>query len=271
MDLGLTGKVVIVTGGTANIGRATVLAFADEGARIVFGGRDEEAGARVVELAAAHGAPEAVFVAGDMLDHGTPARLLAAAQRLGDVLVLVNNIGGNVGAGLFIDSDPATWAGDLDLNLGTTLRMTHAVLPGMRDRRAGRVINVGSTAGLVGDYMLPAYSAAKAAVHGFTKVLAKEVGELGITVNCVAPYGTVSDDPSAYSTGSRWLPETGFLAQSFHSDDPSVLQKRSRRGVLPRGIGRAEEVAAAILYLASNQAAGFVTGQVLQVDGGTLL
>lgn len=192
-------------------------------------------------------------------------------EELGDLLVLVNNIGGNVASGLFIDSDPATWTSDIDLNLGTTLRMTHAALPGMRDRRAGRIINVGSTAGLVGDYMLTAYSAAKAAVHGFTKVLAKEVGELGITVNCVAPYGTISDDPSAYSSGSRWHPETGFLARSFRSDDPDVLAKRSRRGVLPRGIGRADEVAAAILYLASDQAAGFVTGQILQVDGGTLL
>lgn len=271
MDLGLAGKVVIVTGGTANIGRATVLAFADEGARIVVGGRDEEAGARVVELAIYRGAQAAVFVPGDMLDHGTPAKLLAAAEPLGDVLVLVNNIGGNVASGLFIDSDPATWTSDIDLNLGTTLRMTHAVLPGMRDRRAGRIINVGSTAGLVGDYMLTAYSAAKAAVHGFTKVLAKEVGELGITVNCVAPYGTISDDPGAYSSGSRWHPETGFLTRSFQSDEPDVSAKRSRRGALPRSIGRADEVAAAILYLASDQAAGFVTGQILQVDGGTLL
>ena len=103
------------------------------------------------------------------------------------------------GAGFFADSDPASWAGDIDLNLGTVLRMTHAVLPGMIARKAGAIVNIGSTAGIVGDYMLPVYSAAKAAVHGFTKVLAKEVGQHGIRVNCVAPYGTVSSDPAAFS------------------------------------------------------------------------
>ncbi len=271
MDLGLAGKVAIVTGGTANIGRATVLALAAEGAKVVIAGRDAAAGERIVEQARELGAAEAVFVAAEMTDSASPAKILAAAEALGPVLVLVNNVGGNVGSGLFIDSDPETWLPDIDLNFGTTLRMTHAVLPGMRVRGGGRIVNVGSTAGLVGDYMLPVYSAAKAAVHGFTKVLAKEVGEHGITVNCVAPYGTMSEDPAAFSSGSRWNPETGFLARAFRSEDPSVLSKRARRGVLARSLARPEEVAAAILYLASDQAAGFVTGQVLQVEGGTLL
>lgn len=270
MDLGLAGKVVIVTGATANIGRSTALAFAAEGAKVVIVGRDAAAGGRIVELARELGAAEAVFVAADMTDRGSPSRVLAAAEALGPVLVLVNNVGGNVGSGLFIDSDPDTWLPDIDLNFGTTLRMTHAVLPGMRERQAGRIVNIGSTAGLVGDYMLPVYSAAKAAVHGFTKVLAKEVGEHGITVNCVAPYGTMSDDPAAFSAGSRWNPETGFLTK-FRTTDPEVTAKRSRRGVMARSLAKPEEVAAAVLYLASQQAAGFVTGQIMQVEGGTLL
>lgn len=271
MNLGLAGKVVIVTGATANIGRATALAFAEEGAKVVVVGRDVAAGSRIVEQAKALGAADAVFVGAEMMDPASPARILAAAEELGPVLVMVNNVGGNIGSGLFIDSDPDTWMADIDLNFGTTLRMTHAVLPGMRDRGEGRIVNIGSTAGLVGDYMLPVYSAAKSAVHGFTKVLAKEVGEYGITVNCVAPYGTMADDPQAYSSGSRWNPETGFLAKSFRSDDPAVLSKRGRKGVLSRSLARPEEVAAAVLYLASEQAAGFVTGQIMKVDGGTLL
>lgn len=271
MDFGLAGKVAIVTGGTANIGRAIALDLASEGARVVIVGRDEAAGARVVARALERGAEAAIFVAADMLDHEAPRRILAAAEELGPVLVLVNNVGGNVAAGVFIDSDPESWAGDVDLNFMTTLRMTHAVLPGMRERGAGRIVNMGSTAGLVGDYMLPVYSAAKAAVHGFTRILAKEVGEYGITVNCVAPYGTMAEDPEAFSAGSRFNPETGFIANTLMKTDPANAHKRGRQGVLKRPIARPEEVSAAVLWLASDRAAGFVTGQVIQIDGGTLL
>jgi 2-hydroxycyclohexanecarboxyl-CoA dehydrogenase len=272
MDLMLAGKVVIVTGATSNIGRAIALDFATEGAAIVAVGRDAHAGARVVEMAMERGAAAALFVAADLLDAASPARILEAAKPLGAVSILVNNVGGNVGAGLFVDSDPATWQGDLDITLLTTLRMTHATLPAMIARGSGRVINIGSTSGLVGDYMLPVYSAAKAAVHGFTRILAKEVGPHGITVNCVAPYGTMSDDPSAYSRGSRFNRETGFMfnTPALLNASPTEKAKRARSGPLKRQLARPEEVAAAVLLLASERSA-FVTGQILQIDGGTLL
>jgi NAD(P)-dependent dehydrogenase (short-subunit alcohol dehydrogenase family) len=118
--------------------------------------------------------------------------------------------------------------------------------------------------------MLPVYSAAKAAVHGFTRVLAKEVGPHNITVNCVAPYGTMSDDPAAYSAGSRFHPETGFMFHAFKGAAPADAAKRGRSGPLNRRLAKPEEVSAAVLYLASNRA-DFVTGQVMPVDGGTLL
>jgi NAD(P)-dependent dehydrogenase (short-subunit alcohol dehydrogenase family) len=270
MDLGLADSVVIVTGATANIGRAIALDFAVEGAKVVAVGRDAEAGARVITQARGRGAHEAIFVQADLLDPLSPVRIRDAAERLGPIAILVNNVGGNVGAGFFVDSDPASWQADIDLTLMSTLRMTHAVLPGMIARGTGRIINIGSTAGLVGDYMLPVYSAAKSAIHGFTRVLAKEVGQHGITVNCVAPYGTVSDDPDAFSRGSRFHPENEFFRKAFSNTNPSDLAKRRRTGPLSRQIAKPEEVAAAVLYLASSRT-DFITGQVLQVDGGTLL
>ena len=270
MDLGLRGKVVIVTGATANIGRAIALDFAVEGARLIAVGRDTVAGERVVYQAKVNGADEALFVAADLTDAAAPARILAAAAALGPVAVLVNNVGGNVTGGFFVDSDPATWLPDIELNLMTTLRMTHAVLPDMIARKEGRIINIGSTAGIVGDYMLPVYSAAKSAVHGFTRVLAKEVGQHGLTVNCVAPYGTMADDPAAFSRGSRFHPDNNFFRTTFAATNPADMKKRARTGPLPRQLAKPEEVSAAVLYLASYRA-DFVTGQVMCVDGGTLL
>jgi NAD(P)-dependent dehydrogenase (short-subunit alcohol dehydrogenase family) len=111
--------------------------------------------------------------------------------------------------------------------------------------------------------------AAKGAVHGFTRVLAKEVGQHGITVNCVAPCGTLSDDPAAYSRGSRFHPDNHFYRKAFKDTSPSDMAKRRRSGVLERPFAKPEDVSAAVLFLASDRA-GFVTGQIFTIDGGTL-
>lgn len=269
MDLGLTGKVVIVTAATANIGRGIALEFAAEGAKLVIVGRDAEAGARVVEAARERGAGDTIFVAADLLDPAAPARILAEAEKLGPVEVLVNNLGGNVDQGLFADSDPEKWAGDIDLNFGTVLRMTHPVLKAMIARQRGSIVNVGSTAGLVGDYMLPVYSAMKGAVHSFTIVLAKEVGRHGIRVNAIAPYATFAHDPAAFSKGSRFAPGGIFHGggDSISDEDKALRQRRTFVG---RPFATPEEMSGLVAYLASDRAS-FVTGQVWAVDGGSLL
>ncbi|MBW8784930.1 MAG: SDR family oxidoreductase [Novosphingobium sp.] len=270
MDLGIAGKVAIVTGATANIGRGIALELAAEGARVIAVGRDPVAGARTVALAEERGAPDARFVAADLTDPDSAARICNAAEALGPVEILVNGLGGNVDQGLFVGSDPALWAGDIDLNFGTVLRMTHAVLTGMVERKSGAIVNVGSTAGLVGDYMLPVYSAMKGAVHAFTRALAKEVGQHGIRVNAIAPYATFAREPEAFSAGSRFHPDNAFFAEHSASLSDDDRAMRMRRTVVGRPFAVPEELSGLVAFLASPRAS-FITGEIYSINGGALL
>jgi 2-hydroxycyclohexanecarboxyl-CoA dehydrogenase len=271
MDTGLAGKVVVVTGATANIGRGIALAFAEEGAKVVVVGRDPEAGRRAVEEARARGAGDALWCAADVTVETEVRDMVAGViDRFDRIDVLVNNVGGNVAIAPFVDSTPDQWRADIDLTLMSTLHCTHAVLPHMLEQGSGRIVNIGSMSALIGDRFMAVYSAAKGGVHSFTRILALEVGKAGINVNAIAPYGTLPEDPiNDTSSGSRFHPQTGLFPLALASD-PDLVSQIKRETALTRDNAHPWEIGAAAVYLASDQAA-FVTGQILQVDGGVML
>jgi 2-hydroxycyclohexanecarboxyl-CoA dehydrogenase len=260
---------VVVTGGNSNIGKGIALAFAAEGSNVAIVARDEAQGRRVCDQVIERGAKQALWHATDVLDRPqVDAMVAAVAVRLGAIDVLVNSVGGMIDMDDFVDSDPKTWDQEMALNVTGTLNCTQAVLPSMIDRCYGRIINIGSTSGLIGDPKLAVYSAMKGAVHSFTRVLAKEVGKKGITVNAIAPFGTVPEDLGDVSSGSRFHPN-GLISRLMETRSEEMFTI-ARHTVMERQTALPSEIGAAAVYLASD-AAAFVTGQVLAVDGGTQL
>ena len=235
----LDGKVALVTGASRGIGRAIALELAKQGAKLVGTATSDE-GAKGISDAGLIGKTL------NVRDTAQCDALLASIQKeLGDILILVNNAA-VVRDNLAVRMKDSDWDEVMDTNLKAAFRLSRAVMRGMMKARWGRIISITSVVGASGNPGQANYAAAKAGLVGMTKSLARELGSRSITVNCVAP-GFIDTDMT------RALPEeqkTALLAQ------------------IPLGrLGRPEDIAAAVAYLAS-PAAAYITGAVLHVNGG---
>jgi len=245
----LDGRVALVTGASGGLGRAIAAGLAAAGAAVAVHYATRRAEAEEVVAAIRGRGGQALALQGDLSDPAVPDRLVEAAREgLGGLHILVNNAG-VVRDTLILRMKDEDWETVLTTNLTAAFRCTRAALRPMLRQRAGRIINVASIAGEIGNPGQANYVAAKAGLIGLTKATAREVASRGITVNAVAP----------------GLIDVGMTAR-LTSDQVARL-----RDQIPLGrLGTAEEVAHAVVYLASDDAA-YVTGQVLNVDGGLVM
>ena len=242
-------KTVLITGAATGIGRETAKRFAAEGYAVAVHYHKSEAAAKslVEELKARHAS--AIPVQADVRDGAAVEAMVEKACRaFGRVDALVCNAG-IAQQKLFTDISPREWNDMFDVNVTGVFRCIQAALPGMLSRKQGSIVTVSSIWGVAGASCETHYSAAKAAVIGLTKALAKELGPSGIRVNCVAP-GVIDTAMNAH----------------LGEDTKAALKDETPLGT----IGTPRDVADAIYYLASDRA-GFVTGQVLGVNGGMVI
>jgi 3-oxoacyl-[acyl-carrier protein] reductase len=244
MELGLENKVCIVTGSTAGIGLAVARQLQEEGARVVTSGRRAEG---IGDL----------HVAADLTDPAAADELVAAAEAaFGQVDCLVNNVGGTEIRKLERLSD-ADWHLSFELNLMSAIRTTRSVLPGMRDRGRGSIVNVSSTAAKRPSTAMPDYSVMKAAMLSFSRLVADLYATEGIRCNAVTPGPT--------ATGA-WTGAGGLAEQQ--GDREEVLAKVGAARPLGR-LAEPDEIAAVIVFLLSERAS-YVTGAAWSADGGTV-
>lgn len=274
MDLGLEGKVVIVTGGSGGIGRGLVTCLAQEGCRVAVATRDKEKGQEVVDLANAENG-EAVLLPTDVTNpDAVDAMVSETTSRYGPIDVLVNNAGGTPGPSPFLDADVDNMKWEIDLNVWGVIHCTRSVLSGMAERGQGSIIQITSNSGLQGEAgnFVATYGGTKGYVTSFSRALAYEYGPAGVRVNCIAPGWIVPWDNSHTGKGSFW---NKYGYEMF--GQPDEMEDAAREGKLfnvesqrIRRIGRPEDMGHLACFLASD-VSSYITGQTISVGGGAYM
>ena len=248
----LDGKVGIVTGGGAGIGRATALLFAREGARVAVAERDPQAGESVVAQIATSGG-EAIFIQTDV---SRPDEVQAMVDRtvaeFGGLQCVSNNAAAGSGYARLADLDEKTWDQTMAVTLKGVWLCMRSEIPAMLASGGGSIVNIGSVSGMKGEAFLSGYSAAKGGVIALSKSAASEYAEQGIRINVVCPGGIATEGM------------TDYLSRA-----PEVRERTVDAHAMKR-LGTPEEIAEAVVWLCSDRSS-FTTGHIMVVDGGTLV
>ena len=245
----LDGKTALVTGASRGIGRAIALCLAAEGARVAINYAGNVRAAEEVKTAIEAAGGTAILCQADIADSSAVEAMVAnVVKEFGTIDILVNNAGITRDT-LLMRMKDEDFAKVLDTNLKGVFYCTKAVSKLMMKKRSGRIVNMASVVGLVGNAGQTNYAAAKAGVIGFSKSAAKELASRGITVNVVAP---------------------GFIGTDMTAGLPESVKEKMLTDIPLGRMGEAEDVANAVLFLASDQAS-YITGQVVNVDGGMVM
>jgi len=264
MELGLKGKVVLVTGASQGIGKAIAEAFAAEGSKVAITARGADELQKTVREISERSGAEVISVAADASKADDNIRMVAeVVKRFGTVHVLVNNAGGVGAFAAFHDLTDENWLDIFNLNVMSAVRASRAVLPYMQKQKWGRIINISSESATQPDGFMPHYNASKAAMNNLTKSLSKAYATDGILVNTVSPAFIMT--PLLSNVLQKMANEQGAsleeaIAHFLANNRPHIEVKRP---------GEPKEVASATVFLASEQAS-FITGTNLRVDGGSV-
>ena len=242
----LSGKIALVTGASRGIGAAVADTLAQAGAKVIGTATSENGATAIEERLGKWGGVGRVLSVGE---EGTIENLITAIeQEFGKLDILVNNAG-ITRDNLLMRMKEEEWDDIMQINLKSVFRASKAVLRGMMKQRSGRIINITSIVGTMGNAGQTNYAAAKAGLMGFSKSMAREVGSRGITVNCVAP---------------------GFIDTDMTKALPEEQRTALAAGIALGKLGEPQDIADTVLFLASDQGK-YITGQTLHVNGGMLM
>lgn len=245
----LDGKIALVTGASRGIGRAIAIELAKEGATVVINYAGNKTAAEEVQNIITEMGGKAMIIQADVSDENSAMNMVEEViKEFGGIDILVNNAG-ITRDGLFIRMKEDDWNAVINTNLTGIFNCTKVAAKYMMKKRSGKIINMSSVSGIMGNAGQTNYAAAKAGVIGFTKSLAREMASRGITVNAVAP---------------------GFIATDMTAAMPEKAQEHVLASIPLGKMGEPKDIANAVLFLASDKAS-YITGQVIHVDGGMVM